>query len=336
MAILDLQKRAATIGRIRIGNQVPTGKVKDGKPVMRPAKLGAFRLTTSSEYAARAVADLLGGAAQRWESAPTAGQWEVFTDRDQVSVMIPPSATAVDSWYELWTAAGCVRRCDGQAEQKSGQGCLCPADQTLRATQAKQGRACRMTTRVNVLVPDLPGVGQWMLESHGYYAAVELAGTAELLAHASARGLIIPAVLRIEQRETRIPRGDQAPEVRKYPVPVLEVLATLREITAAAESGQRALSASMPPAIEPARAALGAGPDMPAPAASPEAPAPAQLLADRALCVRDVPELRKLWQEANGARLLDEWVTVPHYQELVSLSDVISERNQDFENRGKP
>lgn len=335
MAILDIQRRAAQIGRIRIGNQVPSGKFNtDGSPKMRPAKLGAFRLTTSSEYAAKATADLLGGAAQRWEGAPTAGQWEVFTDRDQMSVMIPPSPTAVDSWYEMWTAAGCTRRCDGHVEQKSGQDCLCPADQALRSAQAKAGRACRMTTRVNVLIPDLPGVGQWMLESHGYYAAVELSGTAELLAQASARGLVIPAVLRIEQRERRIPRPDQAPLVNKFAVPVLEVLATLREITAAAESGQRALSASMPPAIEPVRVAISAGQPAAVVAELHDGSEPAQVLASRALCVHNDVELRQVWEDANEAGLLEEWVTVPHYDELICLGDVIKERKQDFETRG--
>jgi len=342
MPILTLQKEAGQIGRIRLGTSVDTGKVKNGRAIRQPKKLTAFRFTTHSEFAANAVAELLGGEVQPWtkaDGAPTGGLWQVFTERDQINVIVPPGPKAVDSWYEMWLPAMCVRRCDGEVEQKSGNACLCPADLDRRAAEASQGRACRMTTRVNVMIPDLPGVGVWMLESHGYYAATEMTGVAEMLAAAGEHGVKIPARLRIEQRERRIYKGEGVtPESRKFPVPVLEVLATLREITSAATTGQLSLAASMPPAIEPARAAIGSGAVEAEPAESAptaDGPNPAQALADRALCVHNDQELRQVWTEANSGALLDEWVSVPHYEELISLSDVIKERKQDLDNKGK-
>ena len=56
MPVLDIQRRSQQIGRIRIGQQVPTGKRDaDGKEKMRPARLDTFRFTSPSERAAHDV-----------------------------------------------------------------------------------------------------------------------------------------------------------------------------------------------------------------------------------------------------------------------------------------
>jgi hypothetical protein len=59
-------------------------------------------------------------------------------------------------------------------------------------------------------------------ESHGYYAAVELAGAAEILAMASATGRLIPARLRLEQREKKEP----GKPTKKWAVPIIEFVET--------------------------------------------------------------------------------------------------------------
>ncbi len=314
MSIIHLQREAGQIGRIRIGTSVDTGRVKNGRAVRQPKKLTGFRFTTHSEFAAAAVAELLGGEAVAWstdDGAPTSGQWQVFTEADQINVIVPPGPKAVDSWYEMWLPKMCVRRCDGQTEQKSGQACLCPEDLERRAADAARGAACRMTTRVNVMVPDLPGVGVWMLESHGFYAATEMTGVAEMLAAAGQHGVKIPARLRIEQRERRVYQGEgNKPLVKNFPVPVLEVLATLRQIADAAATGQLSLAASMPPAIESARTAISAGPapsDAADGAAGGAARGPA-VLAREALAASSTTVLDALWAEASPKGWLDEVV----------------------------
>jgi hypothetical protein len=70
-----------------------------------------------------------------------------------------------------------------------------------------------------------------------------------LLAAAREQGVIVPATLRLEQRQ--IKRGGKT---NKFAVPVLEIGATLRELTAL-ESG-RGIAASLPP---PPVAAIGTG-----------------------------------------------------------------------------
>jgi hypothetical protein len=327
VGILTLQREAGQIGRIRLGSKV-SGVSGSGKSYTRPGKLDNFRFTTHSEFAARAVAELLGGTPQPWKDAPSAGQWEVFTDRSEVNVIVPPGPKAVDSWYEMWQPAMCVRRCDGVTEQKTNHPCLCPSDVDARAAAAAKGNACRMTTRVNVMIPDLPGIGVWMLESHGFYAATEMTGVAEMLATAGANGVQIPARLRIEQRERRVYRGpDVAPETKKFPVPVLEVLATLREIAGAAANGQRAIGSSLPPETVPVRAAIAAS--VPAPAAI--AATGAQSFMDRASAATSTPQLREIWKNASEAQVMDEFVTVPGSDVMEMLSEALQQRAADLE-----
>jgi hypothetical protein len=62
------------------------------------------------------------------------------------------------------------------------------------------------------------GIGCWRLDTQGYYAATELTGTVDLLELATARGVLLPARLRIDQRV--ILRDGQT---RRFPVPTLDI-----------------------------------------------------------------------------------------------------------------
>ena len=215
MPINDIQIRMRELGRIRTGNQVAAGNGRK-----RPAKLETFRLTSGSKDLMEAAAVVYGGEVVAWES-PAGRQWELITKTDVLSIIIPPGQ-ALSQWYELWSGGGCQRRCDGEVETLSDQPCLCPADRTERRELANDGQACKPTTRLNVLLPELPDLGMFRLESHGYYAAVELAGTAQFLSMASASGMNIPAKLRLEQREKKVP----GKPTNRYAVPVIEFTTT--------------------------------------------------------------------------------------------------------------
>lgn len=210
MPILDLQRRLREAGRIRIGIQVP---IPDRKGKTRPAKLSTFRLTSQDEAAVNAAAALFGGKPQRWEGAPTGEQWEVITETSVMPVVVPPAATVFSQWYETWSGGGCIRRCDGLTEMLSDIPCLCAAEDE---------RTCTPHTRLNMILRDLPGIGVWRLETQGWYAATELAGTVEVIAAAATRGQLLPAVLRLEERQVKRP-GEQT---KKFAVPVLDIAVT--------------------------------------------------------------------------------------------------------------
>lgn len=222
MPLIDLQVRLRELGRIRTGVTVEA-ESQGGKKFRRPEKLATFRLTSPSRPLIDAAAEIYGpGEVVPWDS-PAGAQWELITKVDVLPIVIP-SGEALSQWYEMWKAGGCERRCDGRTETLSDGPCLCPADPAERRELAAKivPEACKPTTRLNVVLPDLPDLGVWRLESHGYYAAVELAGAAQFLAMASARGMNIPARLRLEQREKKVP----GQRTNRYAVPVIEFATT--------------------------------------------------------------------------------------------------------------
>jgi hypothetical protein len=68
------------------------------------------------------------------------------------------------------------------------------------------------------MLPKLPGLGVWRMESHGWNAASILPGTLDLLLMAAAEHTFIPAVLRLEQRTSK-----QDGKTRKFVVPVIDL-----------------------------------------------------------------------------------------------------------------
>jgi hypothetical protein len=254
---IEEQRRAVTVGKIRLGHQVAT---RSGKT--RPAMLDAFRLTSPAEHQIRAAAQAYGGTPRRVEGGRLSGQWEVYTLRDTLPVMVP-NTDSVTQWMEMWSAAGCQRRCDGQTIQMRGQTspCLCPKDVQVRETQAANGNACKPVTRVSLVLPDLPGLAVWVVESHGINAALEMAQVALSLGLAAERGSFLPAQIRIDHRETRTPSRDpdEPPRVSKFVVPVLEILTSMRELV---EGGASSGALRLPPAPSDLKA-IGAAPTRP-------------------------------------------------------------------------
>lgn len=213
MPILDLQKSLRRLGRIRMGNQVPTSNGNT-----RPNKLSNWRLTSPSEGLLQAAATRYGGEVRPWDGAPgTQAQWELFTETPSLEALIPPGDMAFQQFYEMWSAGGCMRRCDGETELLSNESCLCPTGDERQELAAK-GKACKPVSRLFVVLPYLPDVGMWHMEAHGFYAATELPATIEIIRLAASNGNLIPAHLRIDQRSVK--RDGQT---INFAVPVIEL-----------------------------------------------------------------------------------------------------------------
>ncbi len=179
--ILDIQRRMREVGRIRIGEQVPNSNGKG----THPAKLNAFRLTSQDEAVIRRAAEVYGGEPRKWEDAPTGAQWEVYTTAKAIDVIVPPVAYAFSQFYELWSGGGCQRRCDGNTEMISDSNCMCDPDE----------RECKPHSRLSLILSDIEGFGVWRLDTQGWNAATELAGTIEVLEMLQGRGQMVPARL---------------------------------------------------------------------------------------------------------------------------------------------
>jgi hypothetical protein len=247
--IRDLQERARELGRIRVGLTME----RNGKRI--PVKLDRFRLTTNSLNVAQHAAARYGGQVTPWEDGRQA--WQLITEAKALPVIVPPGEP-LSQWYELWGRGGCERRCDGE-RRVAGRGmeagpCLCPADpgERMEAAGGAHPTACKPVSRLQVMLPELPDLGVWRYETHGYNGAVELGGTTRVLAATADRSYAIQAQLRVEERS--VVRGGQT---SRFPVVVLEVLQSLTELAAVTGGGEFAGALGTAPA---APAALTAGP----------------------------------------------------------------------------
>lgn len=248
MPIVDnrLRGRLPEIVRIRLGEK-KTKKDRD-KVKTFPSALTTFRITSPSRRLITKAAELWGGEAQIWndERLPAAF-WQVTTEASALPcLLLPEQLNAFTQWFEMWTGAGCQRRCDGDTEILSGKKCMCPFDLDERMAQAAelQPRACKPVTRLNVMLPDLAHYGVARLESHGYNALAEIAATVQLHAAAAAASpdvQFLPAELRIERRSVR--RPGQA--TKNFVVPVVAI-PELPAITAARRAALGKGAAELP------------------------------------------------------------------------------------------
>lgn len=316
MPIVNLQKQQARVGRIRIGQQQPTSNGKT-----RPAKLEQFRLTAPSQGLIQAAAARYGGDVERWEPPGRPAEWQVVTPAASLEILVPPHP--VQQWMELWSGAGCLRRCDGVTETLSGEACMCPLDVGARADEAAKGRACKIMTRLKVMLPELPGVGVWELVSHGYFAGIELPQTAEFLGAVTEANGYIRATLELEKRQVRRPGVG----VREFMVPALHVYETPDALMAGA--GRIAVTGGNRPAIGSGPAAIESAP-------SEGAREQAQALAERVKVATDREALAAIWKEAAEAQLTGREEVADDDGVLVPLLDFIQRRGQAFTQPAAP
>lgn len=301
--LLDRQRRGVTLGAIRIGIRV-TATSSTGKTYQKPQKLSTFRLTSPDRHKIEAAAELYGGEVKLWKPSENAGQqYEVVTTVDRMPVRVPPGEP-VTQQYEQWGGRPPVRQrlCDGFVESMKGGTCVCPPDLMERKRLAAEGGACKPVTRLSLVLADLPGLGVWSLTSTGDAAADELASVAELLRQSAAAGMMMPATLRLEQRESR-----GSGEVHRFAVPVLDVGASL----AALESGhvpQPQLATPVRSAIEAPQSTVVEGVIEPDTHGMPPS---AQLVADAAKLAAVPDDVKRLGAYARERGWLSSDVTGP-------------------------
>ncbi|MFG2826055.1 hypothetical protein ACGFWI_01005 [Streptomyces sp. NPDC048434] len=282
--ILTHQRQARELGRLRTGWSVPND---DPKKRPRPVKSKTWVLSSHAEHYVAAAAAAWGGTVERWQpQGAGAEQFRVITKAESIDALLP-SGDPLAQFNEMWNKGGCVRRCDGETERISRRPCLCLAEygedwHLLRQDQYKKDKVCAATSRLNVVLPDMPDVGVWRAETHSFYAANEMAGTVDMvLSGTGGRGLV-PVRLRIEPR-TRVAGGT----TKHFPVVVVEI----RDITP-----RQALTGPLPTAValDPAGSRAVAAIDAPRP----------DYLADAegALTSDDV---RDIWMQAQAAGHVD-------------------------------
>ena len=277
--ILNRQRQLAEQGRLRLGYTTPTNSGKT-----RPKASHTWIVTSHSREHVEKAAELWGGQVEEWQPMGNGTkQWRVITQANTIEAILPPG-DPLSQAYEMWNRGGCVRRCDGVTEQLTGSPCPCFAQYGDDWYEKPTGTVCDSKSRLKVLLPDMPGLGSWRVETGSYYATDEMAGMVDTIRGAVGDSVLVPVQLRIEPR-TRVAGG----QTKQFVVPVLE----LRGVTAGSllsgqYAGLRAIDSG--PGDERPAIAAGDGTDWHA----------------RMDACADVDELRAVWREANAAGAMTE------------------------------
>lgn len=249
--IKNLPVKFPELARLRLGEKDEEGKMR---------RLETWRATSHDECLLKAFASVYGGEVTPWDGAPSGEgtQFEVVSETDSVDVFIPPN-NALSTAYERWGKGGCKRRCDGFRCLEAMEGpdgghmeeveCECD-DKGWTPGEASDVRAgaCSVYVRLQVVLPNLPGVGIWLMTSGSINAAMEMPAQYELLTAMNPQSVMVPAELVIEPRTKK--KAWEKFE-RKFLVPVLRPSTSLGRLAALAAGQQaadpRALGAAPTP-----------------------------------------------------------------------------------------
>ena len=292
--MLDVQRRHRVLWRLRCGDKGPKGQ---------PRRLdGQVRVTSETPEIVDTFTDVYGG-----ERIPWDGAWQAYLPVVALPVVILPGQ-ALSQWWETYDSGGCLRRCDGVTESLSGDPCSCPSSVAVRMGTPN---ACRPTTRLSVVCPDVAVLGAGMLVSHGLIAAETLPQAVGIAEQMLSRGQHVPATLRMVTHRGR----------RTYVVPQLEIVGVSLASLGAAEAPQ-GLPAPNRPQIAPA-----AAPEpLSALSAPVEPPDPAHL--ERVAVVREAigaldedqrADLMRRWVQADIPPLGQSDLTEDHLERAAAL-----------------
>lgn len=242
--IRTIQQQARELGRLRTGTYE---KPERGKG--HPVRSRTWILTSPAEHYVEAAATEWGGKTEKWQPQGNgAQQFRVVTDAVAIDAILPPGDPLSQS-LEMWTKGGAARRCDGYTELLSDSPCRCVEDwgPEFHAIAPKD-ETCKMTTRLGVILPSMPDIGVWRVETHSFYSANEIAAAVDMMRAAVGPKALVPLTLRIEQR-TRVSDG----RTKHFPVVAVELRGATAGQVLEAAAGLKQLAST----TAPARAAIG-------------------------------------------------------------------------------
>ena len=243
----QIEHRPPEAGRLRFGIEV-TGTSKAGKKYTAPKAIDTWRFTSPSREQVEAAASVYGGTVEEWNNpkATPSKQWQAISPSNSIDVWLPPDGLSIN--YELWTAKGCERRCDGVSCVDNSMGqretvdCLCALE---------EGRPqCKAKSRLNVLLPGVPFSGVWRMETASENFAYEAPGMLAIVWDRMAHRQIVPVKLVLDTRTRKTIDGNGKPVTSHFVVPRVQIDITLFDLadgTLALDSGpQLALGVGEP------------------------------------------------------------------------------------------
>lgn len=219
----ELDGRIPRIGKISAG--YTDVKTTNGKTVTFPVKSRTLVFRGSDRQPLDAAAAIVGGDVGASPNPRAQGLWRLVSRATTIDVMIADELGDRLGRYEFWGKHGKLRDCDGRscrflidvqnAERRDNVPCFC----TAHGLTTEDPDACRITTRLNMIVPafaEIPGLGVWQLESRSRTTFSDLKGLVRLCRALGLPGVFgLPVTLRIEIVSSRSPETGQA---REFPV----------------------------------------------------------------------------------------------------------------------
>ena len=250
----DIPGRMPRIGKISAGYM--DVKTIQGRTITFPVKSRTLVFRCADPAVLRQAQKIVGGTVSRSPSPRAEGVWRLISEASELQVVIATDDRRdAPARYEAWGASGKLRDCNGRTcrsaiDPKSGERqdnvpCWCAA----HALAAEDPEACRITTRLNLVIPSfaaIPGVGVWQLESRGRITFADLKGLRELFQRLDLPGAMgTPVALRMDIVRGRNPRTSEPWE---FPVFRFQSQLSLTETVTRA----RAFAAAVDPARLPA------------------------------------------------------------------------------------
>lgn len=220
--LIERQRRLIEVGIIRTGEK---RKTSDGKKEY-PAALDNFRLTSANKSLLEIAAKEYGGEVRPWEGHP--GQYELYTETNTLKAIISTKPVGGDGdteslsqHWERWAGNTCTHRCDGckvkmwqQVGTERGKPkydrierpCQCDHDDPDFSELAAKGKACKLTSRLSVILPSMPALGLWRLNTGSMQFASEVDALIEMIDRLGLTGLQY-VTLTIEKRQNRTGPG---------------------------------------------------------------------------------------------------------------------------------
>jgi hypothetical protein len=201
---LEQQTRARELGIVRIGEKVRT---QNGGS--RPAMRETFRITSESEEVLKAVQSVYPGELRKWEKG-----FELLTDAKELKTFVVPSRCFTEH-MERWSGGGCTHRCDlvtcqtWDGDQPVEKACICDPQKPV----------CRLTTRLQFAIANVPLLGIWRLNSLGKIFSGELRATLDQMDSVGMGMQAVYTILSIRQQQIKKP-GQPS---RKFSIPTLTV-----------------------------------------------------------------------------------------------------------------
>ncbi|WP_326812123.1 hypothetical protein [Streptomyces scopuliridis] len=144
------------------------GRFRSGRLVgKQPEVLNEWRVTTGDPVVADAIAALMGGTPEEWETDKE-DNTEVLTDSASVEIIIE-SSDKLDASMKLFGMSGLVHHCDGveflSPDEDKGETCGCPALLQDRKDKARSGRGPKPSIDLTFKLAANPELGVFRFNS---------------------------------------------------------------------------------------------------------------------------------------------------------------------------